>query len=264
MVNLKLKNFENWISQNRLLLWWFIFIPLLILVIAMNWKYLTIAPDILGNEHLSFQYKVFNSTALIIMARITLIAIGLLVVMVCLFFPALRLSKEGVQWTKEIEVLAEASGEITGEAIGELIREESMRWNLIYGWLKIQNQTLSEPEFLLRELLATLWEAFPDSKICLSLCEDNRCYTLTKSLLPKLVPGEVSEINSRVNAFGLEFHFAEEKQLLLDIYPGSEHGFSRIDEGFMLILEEIIKQEISRRQFSVEQLLTYFDKEILT
>ena len=170
-MGLRLKALQEWISHNRLILWWLIFVPLLMLIIIFNWKHLTISPGILGNEHLSFQYKLFNSMTLIFIARICLITIGLLVVMICLFFPVIRLGKEGVQWTKEMEELAEVSEKITGEAISDLIKEETMRWTLIYGWFKIRDQAQTEPDFLLREILATVWAAFPESKLNLSFCD---------------------------------------------------------------------------------------------
>jgi hypothetical protein len=263
-LGIKPVNFQHWLTNNRLWLWWAIYIPLVAMILIVNKKQLFLPVDDLHNLILSPLYKIFNSALIIIIARIIVIAVGVVILMICLFFPYFRVSKEGVQWTKELgEELAQASGEIAGEEISGLVKEESFRWSLIYGWLKLEERKILEAQFLLRELLATIWEAFPKQKISLSLFSKEGKWGIYHPLLAKLVVIESNDMVVDDTTFGLKLQFGDETQLLLHVYSEPD-GFSPIDEKFILILGEVFLLIIMKQHYRIEDLLAYFDRVPLT
>jgi hypothetical protein len=264
ILSYKPARFQLWLTKNRLWLWWAIYIPLVVLIIIFNWEQLNLPSNDLSNLGISPQYKIFNSVLIIVLARVTLVAIGVVLIMICLFFPFFRVSRGGVQWTKEFEEeLAEVSGEIAGEEIGGLVKEESFRWSLVYGWLKLGERELLEPQFLLRELLATIWEAFPNQRISLSFINDGQSWGIFHPLLSKLVVAENMNMLEDETTFGLNLRFLKGIQLLLHVYSDPE-GFSQIDEKFILILGEIFLLTVMKQGYAPEELLTYFDRVPLT
>ena len=66
------------------------------------------------------------------------------------------------------------------------MQEEGLRWSLILRWLKIEEWGEFETPLLLRELLATLWEAFPAQKIAVTLINPEGNWGLSHPLLPIL------------------------------------------------------------------------------
>jgi hypothetical protein len=263
-LNFKQINFQQWFTRNRLWLWWTIYIPLVVMILILNYKQLNLSGNDLGNFIISPQYKIFNSALIIVLARVIVVAVGVVVLLICLFFPYFRVSKEGIQWTKEFEEeLAEVSGEIAGEEISGLVKEESFRWSLVYGWLKLEERELLEPQFLLRELLATMWEAFPKQKISLSLINEGQKWSIYHPLLVKLIVPESANMLENETTFGLKLQFKKNTQLLLHVYSEPD-GFSQIDEKFILILGEIFLLTVMKQGYTAEELLTYFDRVPLT
>ncbi len=262
---MRIANLQQWLTRNRLLLWWLIFLPLLALILLCNQSLFKIPSQLLNDSLLSFQYKIFNAPTLIIVARIALIAVGLVVILICLLFPLFRVGKEGVQWTKELEEeLARASGEITGEEIENLIREESFRWSLIHGWIKLKEPEPQDAHLLLRELTATIWEAFPDYKISICLIKGRNSWGITHLLLPRLVLGEAIATLEDERTFGLQLPLENDEYLLLRIYTSYPEGFSQIDEKFILVLGEAFLQKVLSSGIGSEQLLAYYDRIPLT
>jgi hypothetical protein len=263
-MGLKTAGVQHWLTKYRLWIWWAIYIPVLAGILIFYNKQLELPIDDLRNLILSPQYKVFNSGLIIFLARVVVIAVGVVILMICIFFPYFRVSKEGVQWTKEFEEeMTEASGEIAGEEISGLVKEESFRWSLIYGWLKLEERETLDPNFILRELLATIWEAFPKEKISLTLIDKEYCWGIHHPLLNKLVVVESNNILEDETTFGLKLQFGKEAQLLLHIKSEAE-GFSQIDEKFVSVLGKIFLLIVIKQQFSAEELLVYFDKIPLT
>jgi hypothetical protein len=263
-MGIKPVDFQHWLTKNRLWLWWVIYIPLVSGILFLNIKNLDLPVGDLGNLILSPQYKIFNSSLIIVLGRIIVVAVGVVILLICLLFPYFRISKEGVQWSKEFEdELTEASGEIAGEEIGRLVKEESFRWSLIYGWLKHEEREKLEVQFLLRELLATLWEAFPKQKISLSLFNKEEKWGIYHPLLTKLIVAEGINLLEAETTFGLKLQFGKETHLLVHVYSEPE-GFSPIDEKFILILGEIFVQIVIKKHCTIGELLAYFDKVPLT
>jgi len=264
-VKLFFKNWQKWISHNRLLVWWLVFIPLILVILFLTWGQLRVTSTELANPVLSLQYKIFNSAPLIMIARVVLIAIGLVIIMICLLFPILQVSKEGVQWSKELEdELTRASSEITGEEISHLVDEEAARWLLVYGWIKQCNSEKIEKNFLMREFLSTVWEAFNDYRISLSLVNHEGRWALIHPLLPRLIPEDQTAEYDDETTLRLQLHLNEDVLIYLYIYAEEGEGFSIIDERFMLVLGEIFFQEALHGHTSVVELLTYFDRILLT
>jgi len=264
-MDMRIANLQRWLTQYRMLLWWILFLPLMALILIFNWNLLNIPVKVLNDTVLGFQYKIFNSAVLIIVIRIALVAVSLVIIMICLFFPLFRVGKEGVQWTKELEdELVKASGEIAGEEIENLIKDESFRWSLIHDWIKLKEPGLQEVHLLLRELLATIWEVFPDCKLSLCLLNGKNCHGITHPLLTRLILGEAVPWLDDDRAYGLQLLFAGEERLLLHIYTGYPEGFCQIDEKFILILGEVFLQKIIKSGVTPEQLLADFDQSPLT
>ncbi|MGE5581890.1 MAG: hypothetical protein ACM3X9_05055 [Bacillota bacterium] len=263
-MNFKDLNLESWLAKNRLFLWWLVYIPLMAVILIINRKQLGLTVNDLSNLLISPQYKIFNSALIIVLTRVTLVAVGIVIILVCLLFPLFRISKEGVQWTKELEEeLAEVSGQITGEEISGLVKEESLRWSLIHGWLKLEENRRLEPELLLRELLGTLWDAFPNQKISLTQVERERKWGLFHPLLAKLTLAEPGNIYEEDTSFSLKLEFSDTSQLLLHVYSDSG-GFSPIDEKFIMVLGEIFLREVKSKAFTTEALSAYFERVPLT
>jgi hypothetical protein len=264
-VGVKIANLQQWLTKYRILLWWLLFLPLLALILINNKNLLDIPAGILNDSLLSFQYKIFNSPVIIIVIRIALVAISLVVIMVCLFFPLFRVSKGGVQWTKEQEEeLVKASGEIAGEEIDNLIKDQSFRWTLIHNWVKQKEPEPMDAHLLLRELLATLWDVFPNCII--SLCRSNgkNNWGITHPLLVRLILDEAMVALEDERTYGVKLQIAGEEYLLLRIYTDYAEGFSQIDEKFILVLGEVYLQKITQLGGTPEQFLAHFDQIPLT
>jgi hypothetical protein len=166
-----------------------------------------------------------------------------------------------VQWTKELEEeLARASEQITGEEIENLIRDESFRWSLIHGWIKLKEPEPLDAHLLLRELMATIWEAFPDYKLSICFTNKKNSWGITHSLLPKLILGEAVISLEDERTYGLQLSFANDEYLLLRIYTNYPEGFSQIDEKFILALGEVFLQKVIQSGVEPELLLAYYDR----
>ncbi|HBF38711.1 MAG TPA: hypothetical protein DDW50_15510, partial [Firmicutes bacterium] len=251
-------------TKNRLWLWWAIYIPLVAGILFFNMKHLDLPGNELSNFILSPQYKIFNSPLIIVLGRIVTVALGAVILLVCLLFPYFNISKGGVQWTKEFqEELTEASGEITGEEIEELVQEEGLRWSLILRWLKIEEWEAFKIPFLLRELLASFWEAFPALKIAITLINPEGNWGLAHSLLSRLVVAENANSLAPEKAFGMKLQLGKGIHLLFHIFL-EQDGFSSIDEKFILALGEIFVKMMMKQEATVDELLTYFERISLT
>lgn len=264
MIRLRGKDFQLWVYNHRLFLWVVIFLSSLATILILTGEELWISPELLENIMLPLQYKLLNSTPLIFLARIILIAVGVVIMMICLLFPLFRLGKEGIQWTAEMEEeLARYSGEIAGEEVEELVREESRRWSLIHRWILLESgKDLIEVEYL-RELLATIWEAFPLHRISLTVAErDQPRIAALHPLLPGLI--QEDQVSKGEEGIGFGINFPEGKQLLLIVYARQAEGFSSIDRIFLVVLGEIFSKETSDRQKKLSELLRPFEKVTLT
>lgn len=260
-MGLKVTNLQQWLTKNRVLIWWLIFLPLLLLILVFNRNLLDLPSHLLNDSFLSFQYKVINTSALIILARIALIAVGLVIIMICLLFPLFQVSKSGVQWTKELEEKwVEASREVTGEEIDNLIKEESFRWTLMHNWVKLKAPEPKDSHLLLRELLATIWEGFSNCKISLCRMNGKNSWGITHPLLTRLILDEAIDALDDEQTFGLQLQVSGDEYLLLRIYTGYPEGFSQVDEKFILVLGEVYLQKITQSGAAPEQILAHFDQ----
>lgn len=263
LLRLRLADLQQWVYNHRLFLWIVIFLLSLATILAIVGEELWSAPDLLENTALSFQYKVLNTNSIIFLTRLLLAALGVVVLLICLFFPVFRLGKEGIQWTKEMEEeLVRYSGEITGEEVEELINEEAVRWSLVHRWL-LPNvwKGRGRPDFL-RELLATIWEAFPHHQISLTLIgRDRSRVAILHPLLLELAEDE-SALDKESIGFGLDFTDGE--KLLLAVHSREVEGFSSIDRIFLAVLGEIFSQEVMDGGVTLMELLASFEQVTLT
>jgi hypothetical protein len=248
-------HFQQWVSKNRLLLWWMIFLPLMAVILVISWEYLIIPTKDDGVAY-SFLQEILNTMPLLVLSRIVLIAVGLVVILICLFFPVFRVGKEGVQWTREKEEeLAQVTGEITGAEVEHLIEQEALRWSLVYKWLHFNERKEMEPPVLLRELVATVLEVFPEHRLSLTMLWGDEEYILLHPLLVRMVPQE----ETVQETFGVKMIFSKYMLLVLHIYSEDSIGFSTIDESFILILCEVFLQATMQKELSLSQLVAYFD-----
>jgi hypothetical protein len=253
-------NIQRWLNKNRFYLWWTIYIPLVSGILLLNFKHLDLPVDQLSNFILSPQYKMFNSPLIIILGRIVIVALGAAILMICVLFPYFNVSKEGIQWTKEFQdELTEVSGEIAGEEIEGLVKEESIRWSLILRWLKMEEREVVEMSMLLRELLATCWEVFPSQKITLTLLSDQGKWGLSHPLLPNLIVTESKNFKELARVFGMKLHLGKDFHLFFHIDSQAEE-FSPIDEKFLLVLGEIFVLIVMNQDCVIEELFSFFEK----
>lgn len=247
--------FHRWVRKNPLILWWLIFLPLLLGILSTSWEHLT-APLAADPNTSGWWPGLFHSFPLIVLARIILIAVGLVIIMVCLFFPLFRVGKEGVQWSREQEEeIARVTGEITGAEVEDLIQQETYRWSIIHRWLHFCGSPEAASAVGLRELVATIGEAFPAERLSIVLEHREKVYILQHRLLPKLVPPE----ETSTEAFGVKLSFGPDYALILYLYAADPAGFSPIDEQFMLVLCEIFGRGVQQAKIAPTELAAYFE-----
>lgn len=251
----RLMAFHRWVTKNPLYLWWLIFLPLILVIIITSWEQLTV--PMADTAKLSgFIPQLVQSSTLVVLARIVLVAIGLVIIMICLFFPLFRVGKEGVQWTREQEEeITQASAEIIGAEVEELIRQESFRWSIVQAWLRFGTVQEGMPMIWLRDLVATIMEAFPKEQLSIILQAEENYYTLQHPLLPKLVPAD----SGLDEAFGLKLRFRPDYALYFYLYTDEVGGFSAIDEQFLLILCEIFGGKAQAAGVTWTELVAYFE-----
>lgn len=258
----KIYAFQRWVTRNRLIAWWSVFLPALILLVLLSQKDLNVTKEVIENTDLSFQYKVLNFPSFVVLARVTMIAGCTVVLMICLLLPVFRISKTGVQWSKEMEEeLTKASSEVTAEEVGLLIREETVRWYQVLRWLEIDGWQRENLSSLLRDLLFTLWETFPEHYISLTLYKEGATLIISDPLLPWLIK---EEKENEERTIGFRISFSTNSYLLLLVYPRYEEGFSPIDENYLMILGNIFSRIIENKGISLKQLLAFFQARSLT
>lgn len=245
--------FHRWVSKNPLYLWWSIFLPLMLVILFTSWDELTV-PMADTAQPPGFIPQLVQSFTLVALARVVLVAIGVVLIMICLFFPLFRVGKEGVQWTREQEEeITRASAEIIGAEVEELIQQESFRWSIIHRWLRFYAVQEGNPGVWLRDLVATILEAFPKERLSITLQEGEKLFVLQHPLLSKLVipDGAVAE------TFGLKLRFRPDYALYFYLYA-DEGGLSAIDEHFLLILCEIFGGKAQAAGVTWNELVAYF------
>lgn len=248
--------FHRWVRKNPLILWWLIFLPLLLMILYTSWEHLT-APLAVENNLPGFWLNLFHSFPLVVLARIVLVAVGLVLIMICLFFPLFRVSKEGVQWSREQEEeIARVTGEITGAEVEELIQQETFRWSIILRWLRFYGSKEVASAVGLRELVATIGEAFPAERFSILLEHRKKVFALQHRLLPRLVLPDQEDM---AEAFGVKLSFGTDYALYLYLYAADPAGFSPIDEQFMLVLCEIFGRGVQQMNVDPTELAAYFE-----
>ena len=175
--------FQRWVTKNRMLLWWMVFLPLMLAILLSSWDHLTVPVAVEAAKE-GFWATLLQSPTLVTLARVVMVALGVVIIMICLFFPALRVGKEGVYWTREKEEeLTQATGEIIGAEVEALVAEEKRRWSLVYKWLRLAETKKITAAALFRELVAALGETFPQLKMKIALQLGAEEYTVLHPLL---------------------------------------------------------------------------------
>lgn len=247
--------FHRWVRKNPLFLWWLIFLPLMLVILLTSWEHLTV-PVGAEPEPPGFLGQLFQAMTLVVLARVVLVAVGVVIIMICLFFPLFRVGKEGVQWSREQEEeIARVTGEITGAEVEALIRQEALRWSLIHRWLHFCGQKETASAVGLRELIVTIGEAFPDERLSILWQQGAKVYNLRHPLLPKLVPHDRREAET----LGVKLSFGPEEAFYFYLYAAEPVGFSTIDEEFILILCEIFGRQAQRAGTTPAELIASFE-----
>jgi hypothetical protein len=247
--------FHRWVRKNPLFLWWLIFLPLMLLILVSSWEHLTVPGDTEPAPPGLFG-RLFQSFALVVLARVVLVAVGVVIIMICLFFPLFRVGKEGVQWSREQEEeIARVTGEITGAEVEALVRQEALRWSLIHRWLRFDGRKEAASVAGLRELIATIGEAFPDEHLSVLWQQGDEFYFLRHPLMPKLVPPHRAE----AEALGVKLSFGPEAALYFYLHTTEPVGFSTIDEEFILILCELFGRLVQAAGVTPAELTAYFE-----
>ncbi|HEY8392983.1 MAG TPA: hypothetical protein VIL83_09695 [Capillibacterium sp.] len=246
--------FHRWVQKNPLYLWWLIFLPLMLLILFSSWEQLTV-PVEPQPEPAGFLGQLFQSVTLVVLSRVVLVAVGVVLIMICLFFPLFRVGKEGVQWSREQEEeIARVTGEITGAEVEALVRQEAHRWSLIHRWLRFCGRG-GTPAAGLWELIATIGEVFPGECLSILWQQGDKVYTLRHPLLPKLVPPDRREAT-----LGVKLSFGPEEAFYFYLYTTEPVGFSTIDEEFILILCELFGWQAQGAGVTPAELIAPFER----
>ena len=122
---------NNWVWRNRLFLWWLLIFPCFAVALPL----LSGAAGGFGRvarEDGAFLAKVLNNAPLIFLYRLVALAVALVLLLICLFFPVMRVSSEGVSWTQEIEEkLVDFAGQAAADEVAMLVEEENRRWQAL-------------------------------------------------------------------------------------------------------------------------------------
>ncbi|NLY91807.1 MAG: hypothetical protein GX081_09445 [Firmicutes bacterium] len=247
--------FHRWVRKNPLFLWWLIFLPLMLLILLSSWEQLTV-PVEAEPEPTGFLGQLFQTMTLVVLARVVLVAVGVVLIMICLFFPLFRVGKEGVQWSREQEEeIARVTGEITGAEVEALIQQEALRWSLVHRWLRFCGRKEGTPPVGLWELITTIGEAFPNERLSILWQQGAEVYTLRHPLLPKLVPPDRRETET----LGVKLSFGPEEAFYFYLYAAEPVGFSTIDEEFILILCELFGRQAQGAGATPAELIASFE-----
>jgi len=227
----------------------------MLLILLSSWEHLAV-PVGATTETPGFVGQLFQSMTLVVLARVVLVAVGIVIIMICLFFPFFRVGKEGVQWSREQEEeIARVTGEITGAEVEALIRQETLRWSLIHRWLRFCGRKEAASTVGLRELIITIGQAFPDERLSILWQQGKKVYTLRHPLLPRLVPPDRGE----AGILGVKLSFGPEEAFYFYLYAADPVGFSTIDEEFVLILCEIFGRQTQAAGTTPAELIACFE-----
>ena len=122
---------------------------------------------------------------------------------------------------------------------------------------------IPDKSMLLRELLATFWDAFPERPIALTLLNNQGKWGLSHPLLPKLNITENKSVRESESVFGINLQLGKDVHLLLHM-DSQVNDLSPVDEKFLLVLGEIFVKRAMQEDYMIEELLAFFEKVPLT
>ena len=169
---------NNWVWRNRLFLWWLLIIPLFCLLLYLYYPGLRVDLAVVAREDGAFLAKVLNNAPLIFLYRLVALAVALVLLLICLFFPVMRVSSEGVSWTQEIEEkLVDFAGQAAADEVAMLVEEENRRWQALQYWVHLEPSRV-EMAVAFQELLFVLCEIFSGDVMVVQMVKEGRRYTL--------------------------------------------------------------------------------------
>jgi hypothetical protein len=239
-IRFDLHGLNEWFSRNRLIVWWLLWVPLFLLVVAVSWGHLGLSSHILENMEISLWYKVLNAVPILILLRLVALGFGLALLLVCLFFPLLRVSTQGVSWNLEsYEAVAKLAGEAAGEEVELLVMEETRRWRMIQSWLQIQPETL-QPSAFFWEFLFVLHDIFPEDEIHLLVHHAGGKYAVTHPFLSFLTNNEISGGEQQIQII----FFLGQEEWLITICTSKPEGYSPLDQEFLSSAGAVFAQAV--------------------
>jgi hypothetical protein len=235
-----LRNLNEWFSRNRLIVWWILWVPLFLLILVLSWHGLNLSVETLDNVEISLWYKVLNAAPILNLLRLVALGFGLALLLVCLFFPLLRVGTQGVSWNLEsYEEVAKLAGEAAGEEVELLVAEETRRWRTIQNWLQLQPETL-QPSAFFWEFLFVLHDVFLDDEIHLLVHRNGGKYRVTHPFLAFLSDREVTEEDRQIQII----FFLGQEEWLMTICTEKPEGYSPLDQEFLSSAGAVFAQAV--------------------
>lgn len=224
-----LKQFNHWIGRHRLLVWWLIWVPLFLLMVSLSVEHLKLTQAILGNDKLSLWYKVLNTTPIIILLRLVVLGFGLALLLICLFFPVLRVGSEGVSWNLEsYEEVTKLAGEAAGEEVELIVGQEIRRWQQIQSWLPLEPGHF-QPSVFLGEFLQMLHHIYFEDRIFLITHQENGIFSMGHPFLQFLTGTTIEARDNRQIEF---VFFLGQEEWLIAVRTDQPEGYSDLDQAF--------------------------------
>lgn len=222
---------NRWVWKNRLFLWWLLIVPLFCLLLYLYFPGLQVDPDLIAKDEAPLLYKVVNTAPLIFLYRLVALAAGLVLLLICFFFPVLRLSSEGVSWNQEIEEkLVDFAGQAAADEVAMLVEEENHRWQALQYWVHLEPNRV-EMAMAFQELLFVLCEVFSGDDMVVQMVKDGRRYILAHPVYTFLARA-AEEDTEPGRWIGAAFRLTgEEWGIRLETLR--QGGYSPLDQAFL-------------------------------
>lgn len=243
--------FNEWVTRNRLILWWGLLTPLFVLSLILSYPQLKIDPLPGEPTHPDLWFSVLNTPPILFLFRLVALLFGLVLLLIGFFLPTLRVGTQGVSWAHEIEEqLADMAGEFAGDEVERIVHDEKGRWESVLYWLRL-DLVDQEPTVIVHGFLSMLRDCFPKDRMVLQIIGVERILAVTHPMLPFLVPVFPEEVEPG-RRIGTEIHLANEEWLLV-LETRELGGYSVLDQDFLWSMGEILGQKL--QQFEVAELL---------
>lgn len=242
---LDLHAFNEWVTRNRLVLWWVILTPLFVIAFILSYPQLKVETSQIETVQ-GLWIAILNTPPLLFLFRLVALAFGLVMLLIGFFLPTLRVGTQGVSWAHEIEErLVDMAGEFAGDEVEQVVSYEKARWEAILYWQRL-NPAGVEVSSLVYNLLSTLQAHFFDDQMVMQLTAEKKTIALTHPLSDFLVP-ELRDEGEPGQRIGAELHLPKEEWLLV-LETEQKEGYSALDQDFLWVIIDLFERVLERTE----------------